>query len=138
MYRAPLMSPRGIPCNPPPWGTLSAIRVSDGSIAWEKPVGTLTLPGRSISGMLGFGGPLATRSGVVFIAGALSDDRIHAFDSSSGAVLWQHALPAGGQATPMTYVGRDGRQYVVIAAGGHGKARSTRGDSIVAFALPRR
>ena len=79
---------------------------------------------------------MATAGGVVFIGAAL-DDYLRAFDSETGEELWKGRLPAGGQATPMTYrVRRDARQFVVIAAGGHNQMRSRRGDSLVAFALP--
>jgi quinoprotein glucose dehydrogenase len=82
------------------------------------------------------GGPLATGGGLVFIGAAL-DDYLRAFDIETGAELWRGRLPAGGQATPMTYrLERDGRQFVVIAAGGHSQMRSTPGDSLIAFALP--
>jgi quinoprotein glucose dehydrogenase len=82
------------------------------------------------------GGPIVTGSGLVFIAAAM-DNHIRAFDVESGSELWRADLPAGGQATPMTYVAR-GRQYLVIAAGGHNRLGTTRGDAIIAFALPER
>lgn len=81
-----------------------------------------------------FGGPIVTASGVVFI-GAAMDTYLRAFNASSGKELWRGRLPAGGQATPMTYVWK-GRQYVVIAAGGHAKSGTKVGDQLVAFALP--
>ena len=86
------------------------------------------------SGVPGFGGPIATASGLVFI-GAAMDDYLRAFDGATREELWKGRLPAGGQATPMTYVWK-GRQYVVIAAGGHSKADTKRGDQVVAYALP--
>ena len=88
-------------------------------------------------GVPNFGGPISTGSGVVFI-GAAMDNYLRAFDAKSGAELWKGRLPAGGQATPMTYRLPNGRQYVVIAAGGHGKMGTTRGDYVMAFALPAR
>jgi quinoprotein glucose dehydrogenase len=87
-------------------------------------------------GVPNLGGPLVTASGLVFIAAAM-DDYLRAFDLDSGRELWRGRLPAGGQATPMTYRLRpDSRQYVVIAAGGHGRAGTRLGDALVAFALP--
>ena len=80
--------------------------------------------------------PIVTGSGLVFIAAAM-DNHIRAFDVESGVELWRADLPAGGQATPMTYVA-SGRQYLIIAAGGHNRLGTTRGDSIIAFALPER
>jgi quinoprotein glucose dehydrogenase len=141
MSRDILLSPIGIPCTAPPWGTLAAIDIDAGRIVWQVPLGTT----RDVApppfwfgfGMPNFGGPIATASGLVFIAAA-SDNYLRAFDAASGKVLWKGRLPAGGQATPMTFVSpRDGRQYVVIAAGGHGRLGTTRGDHVVAFALPR-
>ena len=137
MSREILLSPFGIPCNPPPWGTLAAVEMSAGEIRWQVPLGTtrdlapwpwLTL------GMPNMGGPIATDTGLVFVAAA-TDNYLRAFASETGAELWRGRLPAGGQATPMSYV-LDGRQYVVIAAGGHGALGTTRGDAVVAFALP--
>lgn len=136
-----LMSPIGAPCSPPPWGRIHAIDMSAGEIKWERatgsledfvPFGDLILP----KGSALMGGPIATAGGVVFAAGTM-DNYLRAFDADSGAELWKGRLPAGGQATPMTY-DRDGRQFVVIAAGGHSNMQTTPGDEIVAFALPRR
>ena len=82
------------------------------------------------------GGAIITAGGLVFIAAAM-DDHLRAFDVETGAELWRARLPAGGQATPMTFqLGEDGRQLVVIAAGGHARLETTRGDYVVAFALP--
>ena len=134
-----LVSPLGAPCNAPPWGALAALDLGTRELAWEVPLGTtrdlaplgLPLP----LGVPGMGGPLATAGGLVFIGAAL-DDYLRAFDSETGEELWRARLPAGGQATPMTYRVRDGgRQYVVIAAGGHAGLGSTLGDSLVAFSL---
>jgi quinoprotein glucose dehydrogenase len=119
---------------------LSAIDLSNGTTAWEVPLGTsrdlAPWPVWFIDGVPNMGGPVVTRSGLIFIAAA-TDNFLRAFDVTNGAELWRGRLPAGGQATPMTYQ-RDGRQYVVIAAGGHGGAGTTRGDYLVAFALPQR
>ncbi|WP_372785299.1 pyrroloquinoline quinone-dependent dehydrogenase [Phenylobacterium sp.] len=135
-----LRSKTGLPCNPPPWGQLHAIDMRTGRILWEVPLGTTQdlAPGSQFllrgTGAPNFGGPMTTASGLVFIGAAL-DNYLRAFDGATGRELWRGRLPAGGQATPMTYVWK-GRQYVVIAAGGHSKADTKRGDQLVAFALP--
>jgi quinoprotein glucose dehydrogenase len=140
MKREILRSPLGLPCNPPPWGQLHAIDMKTGKVLWEVPLGTTAdlAPGSQFvlrgSGAPNLGGPIATASGLVFISAA-ADDYLRAFDAATGQELWRGRLPAGGQATPMTYVWK-GRQYVVIAAGGHGMFDTTRGDTVVAFALP--
>jgi len=140
MARDVLLSPLGIPCNPPPWGTLAAIELSTGRIRWQVPLGTTRdigpLPIGFHWGTPNLGGPIITASGVVFI-GAAMDNYLRAFDIDTGAELWKGRLPAGGQATPMTYrLREDGKQYVVIAAGGHRRMGTTLGDAVVAFALP--
>jgi len=138
--REVIVSPFGLPCNPPPWGRLHAIDMHDGKVLWEVPLGTMEdiMPlSQYILGNTGtpnLGGPIVTASGLVFI-GAAMDNYLRAFDAKTGKELWRGRLPAGGQATPMTYVWK-GRQYVVIAAGGHAKLDTKRGDSIFAFALP--
>jgi quinoprotein glucose dehydrogenase len=142
-YRAALellVSPLGIPCSPPPWGTLVAVDLGSGAVRWERPFGTTRdqalLPLEF--GLPSAGGPIVTAGGVVLI-GAAMDSYLRAYDVESGAELWRHRLPAGGQATPMTYrLGPEGRQFVVIAAGGHGTLGTRRGDSLVAFAIPSR
>jgi quinoprotein glucose dehydrogenase len=135
-----LLSPWGIPCNPPPWGTIMALDLAKREIVWESTLGTtreLAPLGISLAwGTPNMGGPIATAGGVVFIAAAM-DSYLRAFDIESGAELWKGDLPSGAQATPMTYrVREDGRQYVVIAAGGHSSLRTPKGDSVLAFALP--
>ena len=136
MYREPVLSPHDLPCIAPPWGVLAAIDVRDGSKRWQVPLGKVTLPGGGvIEGLPAFGGALVTAGGLVFIAGTLRDDTLYAHDVETGRVLWSTPLPAGGQAAPMTYR-YGGKQYVVISAGGHGKAGTTQGDSVVAYALP--
>jgi quinoprotein glucose dehydrogenase len=137
-----LVSPWGIPCNAPPWGTLAALDLAAESQRWEVPLGTtrdLAPLGIAVRwGTPNMGGPIATAGGLVFI-GATLDDYLRAFDIETGEELWRARLPAGGQATPMTYRVRDGgRQFVVIAAGGHSQMRTRPGDSVVAFALPER
>jgi quinoprotein glucose dehydrogenase len=137
MSRMALVTAKGIPCSPPPWSKLIAVDLTTGQRLWERPLGTLPqlarMPEAKEWGSLVFGGPLVTGGGLVFIAGT-QDDRIRAFDIETGDLLWEHALPAGGQATPMTYR-YNGRQYVVIAAGGR-SGIGTAGDHVVAFALP--
>jgi quinoprotein glucose dehydrogenase len=136
MSREIITSPLGLPCNPPPWGTLAAIDMGTGTIKWQVPLGTtrdMAPPPWITYGMPNMGGPIATDTGLVFIAAA-TDNYLRAFASDTGAELWRGRLPAGGQATPMTY-SIAGRQYVVIAAGGHGIMGTTRGDYLVAFAL---
>jgi quinoprotein glucose dehydrogenase len=140
MRRELVRSPLGVPCNPPPWGTLAAVDLDAGTIRWQVPLGTIRdiapVPIPWTIGVPNLGGPLVTASGLVFIAAAM-DDYLRAFDLESGRELWRGRLPAGGQATPMTYRLRpDSRQYVVIAAGGHGRAGTRLGDALVAFALP--
>ena len=140
MKREVMLSPLGLPCNPPPWGQLHAIDMHTGRILWSVPLGTTEdmvpfseyLLGKT--GTPNVGGPIVTAGGLVFI-GAAMDDYLRAFDAKTGAELWKGRLPAGGQATPMSYVWH-GKQYVVIAAGGHSKLGTKRGDQVVAFALP--
>lgn len=133
-----MRSPIGLPCTDPPWGRLHAIDMRTGESLWTMPLGTfedvapfgdLLLP----KGTPNLGGPMITRSGLVFI-GAAMDDYLRAFDVATGRELWKGRIPAGGQATPMSYEW-EGRQFVVIAAGGHGLMGTTPGDQIVAFAI---
>jgi quinoprotein glucose dehydrogenase len=142
MRREMLVSPLGIPCTPPPWGTLSAVDLDAGEIRWQVTFGTIRdiMPIPMPVGRWGtpnIGGPVITAGGIVFI-GAAVDNYLRAFDLENGDELWKGRLPAGPQATPMTYRLRpDSRQMVVIAAGGHQRAGTDTGDAIVAFALPR-
>jgi quinoprotein glucose dehydrogenase len=135
-----LVSPLGVPCTRPPWGTLLALELETGRVLWEIPFGSTRdlapFPFWLDWGLPSMGGPIVTASGVVFI-GAAMDDYLRAFDVETGVLLWRARLPAGGQATPMTYRLRpDGRQFVVIAAGGHGTLGTTLGDVLLAFSLP--
>lgn len=137
MQRGLIASPLGLPCTPPPWGVLAAVDVSTGEIVWRKTHGTTEDLAGGIALKFGtptFGGPIITKTGLIFIAGAM-DDYLRAFDVSTGKELWKGRLPAGGQATPMTYT-HEGRQYVVIAAGGHARVGTKLGDAVVAFSLP--
>jgi quinoprotein glucose dehydrogenase len=140
MRRKPLLSPWGLPCAPPPWGTLAAVDVNSGKIRWQVPLGTerelAPIPIAIHWGTPTLGGPLTTAGGVTFI-GATPDSTFRAFDTDTGKELWHVTMPASAMATPMTYrASKGGRQYVVVAAGGHGKIGHTKlGDSVVAFAL---
>lgn len=135
-----LVSPLGAPCTAPPWGRLTAVDLAQGTIRWQVPLGSLEkLNPLHLALELGTpnaGGAISTAGGVVFIA-ATMDDKFRAFDADTGKVLWTVKLPAGGQATPMTYTA-NGRQYVVIAAGGHALYQTTPGDYVLAYALGNR
>jgi quinoprotein glucose dehydrogenase len=136
MRRELLLGPSGAPCTPPPFGALIAIDLSSGTRRWEVPLGSVAPdPPEAMRswGSPNLGGPIVTAGGLVFIAATL-DRRLRAFDIDTGRELWSAPLPAGGKATPMTYSGRSGRQFVVIAAGGDG-GRFGKSDRIVAFAL---
>lgn len=136
----PMLSPLGIPCTAPPWGHLSAVDLKTGKLAWKRTIGTsedVAPFGIRIPGAFNLGGSVTTASGLTFI-GATIDDYLRAFDTETGKELWKGRLPAGGQATPITYRSeKTGRQYVVIAAGGHMYMGTTPGDHVVAFALPK-
>ena len=138
----PLLSPFGAPCNPPPWGTLVGIEIPSGEVVWEVTLGSardrapFPIYLFADTGSPNLGGPIVTAGGVTFIA-ATTDYFLRAFETASGKELWRGRLPTSGQATPMTYrVRPDGKQYVVITAGGHASLGTPPGDSVVAFALP--
>jgi quinoprotein glucose dehydrogenase len=121
----------------PPWGTLLAIDLHTGIKQWEVPLGYMLdpvkYPGAEHWGSLSFGGAIVTGGNLIFIAGSI-DGHLRAFDRRTGKVLWEFELPASAQATPMSY-SLDGKQYIVIAAGGHGKLHTKEGDYVMAFAL---
>ncbi|MFY0652868.1 MAG: pyrroloquinoline quinone-dependent dehydrogenase [Cyclobacteriaceae bacterium] len=129
--------PEGYPVNKRPWGTLNAIDLNEGKIKWQVPLGTypaLEARGLPATGTFNIGGPVVTAGGLIFI-GAAQDERMHAFDKETGELLWEYQMDAGGYATPATYE-VDGRQYVIIAAGGGGKPGTKSRDSYYCFALP--
>jgi quinoprotein glucose dehydrogenase len=126
------------PCQQPPWGTLNAIDLDTGQVAWTVPLGVvdaLVERGLPPTGTPSLGGAIATAGGLVFIAGT-NDSRFRAFHARTGQELWVDRLEASGHATPMTFRGHDGRQYVVIAAGGGGYFSATTADVVAAYALP--
>jgi quinoprotein glucose dehydrogenase len=131
------LDPDGYPAVEPPWGTLNAVDLNDGKIAWQIPLGEhpeLVAKGLRNTGSWNYGGPIVTAGGVVFIGATNYDRKFRAYDKATGRLLWESVLPAAGNATPATYqVG--GRQFVVIAAGG-GKRGAPSGGTYVAFALP--
>ena len=135
----PFVSPLGVPCQEPPWGSVAGVDLTSGRVIWRHRNGTVRdlspvpLPFRM--GVPNLGGPIVTGGGVAFLSGTL-DYYLRAYDVTNGRELWRQRLPAGAQATPMTYQGADGRQYVVVAAGGHGSTHTKPGDHVIAYALP--
>jgi quinoprotein glucose dehydrogenase len=136
----PFLSPLGVPCQAPPWGYVAGADLRTGKIAYKHRNGTVydmtPLPLPLKVGVPGIGGPMITAGGVAFL-GAAVDDYLRAYDLTSGKQLWQARLPAGGQSTPMTYTVADGRQFVVIVAGGHGSVGTKPGDYVMAYTLPK-
>lgn len=140
MFRVFLFSKtHHLPCTPPPWGTLAALDMVQGTIRWQVPLGSFA-PNKPVVplGATSLGGPIVTASGLVFIAGTVVDPAIRAFDVETGKEIWKFDLPAPGAATPMTYQVRPGgKQFLVIAAGGHAKVTEEKQtDEVVAFTLP--
>jgi quinoprotein glucose dehydrogenase len=137
---SPFLSPLGIPCIAPPWGYVAGADLVSGKIVWKHRNGTVRdlspvpLPLRM--GVPNIGGPVMTAGGVAFLSGTL-DNYVRGYDVTNGKQLWESRLPAGGQATPMTYAGKDGRQYLVVVAGGHGSTQTKSGDYVIAYALPK-
>lgn len=137
----PFLSPLGLPCKEPAWGFVAGVDLTTHEVVWKKRIGTMRdslpklfeLPAIKI-GVPQLGGVVSTAGNVMFV-GATQDNYIRAFNVSNGDLLWEARLPAGGQATPMTY-SVNGKQYVVIMAGGHGSFGTKMGDSLVAYALP--
>ena len=141
LFRRFLQSPSGLPCTAPPWGLLTAVDMNEGKIRWQIPLGSMQDFGGKQPvippGSINLGGPIVTAGGLVFIAGTF-DPFFRAFDIDTGKELWKAQLPASGHATPMTYrLSASGKQFVVIAAGGHPKiSEESLGDALVAFTLP--
>ena len=131
--------PEGYPAVAPPWGTLNAINVNTGEYAWKIPFGEypeLAAKGMKNTGTENYGGPVVTAGGLLFIGATSYDRKFHVYDKATGQLLWETTLPFGGNATPITYE-VNGRQFVVIAAGGGKDMRSKSGGVYVAFALPK-
>ena len=129
----------GLPCQQPPWGYIAAADLTSGDVAWMHKNGTVRdsapVPLPFKMWVPNLGGPMMTAGRVAFLSGTL-DYYLRAYDVMTGEELWKARLPAGGQATPMTYIGADGRQFVVVAAGGHGSLGTKAGDDVIAYALP--
>jgi len=133
------LDPDGFPAVAPPWGTLNAIDLNTGDYLWKIPLGEypeLVAKGMKNTGTENYGGPIVTAGGVLFIGATNFDKKFRAFDKSNGNLLWETTLPFAGNATPATYE-VNGRQFVVIAAGGGKDPKSGSGGVYVAFALPR-
>jgi quinoprotein glucose dehydrogenase len=135
----PFLSPLGIPCQAPPWGYVAGVDLKTAKVVWQHKNGTIRdsapVPIPVPLGVPSLGGMVTTAGGVAFLSGTL-DYYIRAYDVGNGRQLWQARLPAGGQATPMTYADRSGKQYLLVVAGGHGSLGTKAGDSVTAYALP--
>ena len=139
VFMGPFLGPLQIPCQAPPWGYVAGADLRTGKIAYKRRNGTVydmtPLPLPFKVGVPGIGGPMITKGGVAFL-GAAVDNFLRAYDLTTGRQLWEARLPAGGQATPMTYETSDGKQYVVMVAGGHGSVGTKPGDYVIAYTLP--
>ncbi|WP_309085005.1 PQQ-binding-like beta-propeller repeat protein [Chelativorans sp.] len=136
----PFYSPLNLPCQQPPWGYVAGVDLTTGETVYKRVNGTVRdlapIPLPFEMGVPGIGGPIVTAGGVAFLSGTL-DYYVRGYDLRTGEEVWRARLPAGGQATPSTYLGSDGRQYLVVVAGGHGSTGTKAGDSIIAYALPK-
>src|SRR5258708_1069960 len=142
LFRRFLQSPSDLPCSAPPWGLLTAVDMNEGKIRWQVPLGSMQDFGGAHAqqippGSISLGGPIVTAGGIVFIAGS-TDSFLRGFDIETGKELWKAQLPAGANAMPMTYrLAGSGKQYLVIAAGGHPKITEEKlGDALIAFTIP--
>ncbi len=139
VFMGPFLGPLQIPCQAPPWGYVAGADLRTGEIAYRHKNGTVydmtPLPLPFKLGVPGIGGPIITKGGVAFLSAAV-DNYLRAYDLTTGQQLWQARLPAGGQATPMTYALENGKQFVVIVAGGHGSVGTKAGDYVIAYSLP--
>ncbi|QKK28181.1 glucose/quinate/shikimate family membrane-bound PQQ-dependent dehydrogenase [Rhizobium indicum] len=139
VFMGPFLGLLKIPCQAPPWGYVAGVDLRTGKIAYMHKNGTVhdmtPLPLPFKVGVPGIGGPMLTKGGVAFL-GAAVDNYLRAYDVTNGRELWQGRLPAGGQATPMTYMADDNKQYVVMVAGGHGSVGTKPGDYVIAYTLP--
>ena len=134
-----MLSPIGLPCQAPAWGYVAAVDLTNHKTLWKHKNGTVRdsspVPIPLTMGVPSLGGTFTTASGVAFLSGTL-DQYLRAYDVRNGKQLWEGRLPAGGQTTPMTYTGKDGKQYVLVMAGGHGSLGTKQGDYVLAFKLP--
>lgn len=133
------LDPDGYPAIAPPWGTLNAIDLKTGQYLWKIPFGEypeLAKQGMKNTGTENYGGPIVTAGGLLFIGATVYDRKFHAFDTRTGALLWEYELPFAGMATPSTYR-IDGRQYVVTVSSGGRDPKSPAGGAYISFALPR-
>ena len=135
----PFMSAIGLPCQQPPWGYVAGIDLTTGETVYRHVNGTVRdmspVPLPFKTGVPGIGGPIVTGGGLAFLSGTV-DYYVRGYDLGTGDEIWRARLPAGGQSTPATYLGRDGRQYLVVVAGGHGFVGTKLGDAVMAYALP--
>ena len=139
VFMGPFLGPLKIPCQAPPWGYVAGVDLKTGEIAYKHRNGTVhdmtPLPLPFKVGVPGIGGPMITKGGLAFL-GAAVDNYLRAYDLTTGKVLWEGRLPAGGQSTPMSYATADGTQYILMVAGGHGSVGTTPGDYVIAYRLP--